>query len=282
MKHTSLFVAAAAMAFAGSASAASSPTADASNNLLGFNNQVSISTGATYTDYSFHFDDGYKNSIKGWQPNFTITGSTLLDNNIYLGAAASYSFGHIDSAGYDADTASSDLLTLSIKAGYAYAPTDHLLLIPYITYGHRANKLKQNTSQGNEKFHTDDHIRYNYAGAGVILNYKITPRLISTADAMLGATFANSVKETTGFSSPAHSDSATAKGDIGSGFTTKIRLGLDYNIYKQWHVFGTAQYAYIDMGRIKHLRGDTDSYDDWATGGRIDDTRLNLGVRYTF
>lgn len=271
--------------------AASFSLHNADDELLELHREVSFGGGATYQNYREKQDGGGTlDKEEGWMPNVQGSASWLFNNGIFVNANVNYAWGDTDYTGgvTDLNTGQhspykghtrNDIVDVQGKIGYAMSPGSNWLITPYLTYGHRY--WDRDLGNPQEKYNT------NYIGGGLIVDYKIMPRLVASLDAMGATTFANDLdvkSRNSRLSNTSHS--------LGDEPMAKVKLGLDYALEDNWHLYGAVNYTYFSYGRSDNTDATyhgsylgipyTAQVPVYEPKSHTHNVDLDLGVRFTF
>lgn len=228
-------------------------------------NNVSIAGGASYQNQSRFL--GKRFTQDGWLPSIKASASYMSPAHYLLSAGIQYSFGKQDLNDVN-QTIENDIVSVHLRIGKGFLVSNHFLVTPFVTYGHRYWNRESDAKLSNLTLEYNT----NYLGAGIMFDYQATPRLVLSAEALAGGTFAN----TFDLQLSVWGNSNSTDADLGSGLIAKAAMKADYRFYANWHIFGVANITYLDHGDLEY-RG-TEVFD----AGDLYNISLNAGIRYTY
>lgn len=237
-------------------------------------NNISVAGGATYQNYKEHQQGKTLDKETGWIPNIKASISYMSPKHYLLSGGIRYSFGETNYTGADLFTGApinnqtkNKIANVNLKIGKGFLISDRFMITPFATYGHRYwDRNLANPAQ-------EEYYNLNYLGAGVMLDYQATPRLILSAQAMGAGTFANTMYA----SGAASLYQANFHFQLGSKPLAKAALKADYRFYRDWHLFGTVHYTYFQFGK-----SDQNALTFYEPKSKTRNVSLDLGVRYTY
>lgn len=261
MQKITMAACAAAVAALGFNQAAAAGTDGHGLEVIRLHNSFSVAAGATYQKYTSGEDSV---TVDGWLPSIKASASYMSPALYLVSVSTQYSFGDQDSNAID-QSIDNDIVSVNLRIGKGFLVSNQFLVTPFVSYDHRY--WNQELSIGSGSL-TLEH-NTNYLGAGIMLDYQAAPRLILSAEALAGGTFANTLDL------DASGGSDNIDGDVDSGLIVKSALKADYRFRTNWHVFGAADFTYFDYGDVEILGVKADA-------GDLYDISLSAGVRYTY
>lgn len=288
MKHVAIVASTAlGLAFAGGAHAATWQKAHklhTVNPLISLHRQSSAGFSATYQHYSENTDGNTLDLEHGWMPTYH-TGISWMFNqkfmpgHLYFEANTRYTWGMTTYHGSTQSgtpttaTTHNQILNISGKIGDGFLINSKLMVMPYMSYGHRYwDRSLGGPTPYHEYYHT------NYIGAGVSGDYRVMPKLTLTGDVSVASTFANSMEM--------HVPSlSTAHFSLGNKALITAAVKADYSVSRHWGVYGGVRYTRFQYGHS----GTQPIYQNGNLVGKAsepdsttNDVSLISGVRYKF
>lgn len=269
-----------ALAIVCMATAFSMSIAHADDTLTRANNQVTVSVGGQYLDYTESIAardplDTEKGTLTAFRLGAVRQGEVFGISNIYLSGAINRATGTTSYDGYLQNRStgaltpykmktSNEVIDISLKAGRAFEITQNgnAQLVPYIAYGYRY----WNRDSSADRFGYVEKYTHHSASAGLLGQYAITPKLVANADASVGTTFG--AKMTANF--------VPGTFDLGSKPIVSASFGLDYALTQQVHVNGNYQVTQFRYGQSNVVNGYFEPYS--KTTQQI----VSVGIGYAF
>ncbi|WP_338526344.1 hypothetical protein NUH87_13555 [Pseudomonas batumici] len=137
------------------------------------------------------------------------------------------------------------------------------MITPYGELGRHEQQIKASS---------DSTFTHSWYGAGTLVQYSPFSRLVFTANALVGRTFAADYDGNgpTGFS-----------GSLGDSNLYKAGLSTDYAFTKNFHGNVGVDYTSFKYGSSATHRASNGSL-RWMPESRTDDTTLKIGIGYAF
>lgn len=213
--------------------------------LVQLHRQLSFVAGGTHQNYRETQHGNGLDKGTGWIPNIQVFGSWMFKNHLFMEVGNRYSFGKTDYNGamHRATPATghtnNDIGTANLKVGEGLLLSRRLMVTPYLTYGHRY----WNRHLGGATPYAEDY-NTNYIGAGVMADYRFTPRLTVAGDVMGGSTFENHMADHLPARSAVHFG-------LGKEPVVKLSLKGDYRVHEPWHLYSVISYTHFTYGKSK-------------------------------
>lgn len=228
------------------------------------NSQIGVSFAARHTDYAeFNeppagggplanagFPQGYTlNSEKGWLPGVAVTGSYMSDcsssiSHLYVYGRGSYFDGKTDYYNNTVGVAAKDPAKIwegdfRVGKGFQVSPT--MMFTPYVGAGVHSWERTISAVPGGAFIET---YRHGYAGAGLMFQVAVAPRLVLSAYGFGGGTFSSEMdfNPTTSGVARAHTFS------LGNSAIVKAGGSMDYAFTNNWHVNAGVDWTYFKYG----------------------------------
>ena len=245
------------------------------NSLVKLHNNISVAGGTTYQHYKEYQNGNTLDKETGWIPNFDASASYMSPARHYLlSASVRYSWGNTN---YNAPNTSStnthnNIVSVKGKIGKGFQLSRRLMVTPFLTYGHRYWH-RGLTGTASLKGYKENY-NMNYAGAGFMVDYQATRRLILSAQAMGGSTFSNTL----------NTSIMSSTYNLGDKAIAKAALKADYHVRGPWHVFGKVHYTYFKFGHsgTHTFTSNGTQYNSNEPNSTTNNVSLDFGVRYTF
>ncbi|NWD73582.1 porin [Pseudomonas gingeri] len=245
------------------------------------NNQFDIQAISTKVDYKetndgrggslagkFYTESGH---IPGFSLSFSMMNDVLLDND-YLQLQYSKSDGDTDYKGVLRPTrvygtasgqVGSTISDYSLRWGKGFAFDGAFMITPYGELGRHEQQIKSSS---------DATFTHNWYGVGTLAQYSPFSRLVLTANALIGRTFAADYNQNgpTAFS-----------GALGDSNLYKVGLSTDYAFTKNFHGNVGIDYTSFKYGSSATHRAQNGE-GVWMPSSQTDDTTLKIGVGYAF
>lgn len=256
---------------------ASADTAD----IVAANRQVGAQYISTYVDYTetgngfLGTRTGVLDTERGWVPGVGVSFSSMWgDHHFYINAQVSQNTGATQYVGslqggtYGSVVAwsTATLIDRSVRFGKGFAIKDSMMATPYAEVG--MHEWDRGVNFGETYTH-------NYVGLGILGQYSPVTRLVISASALVGSTFASyiSVAGPFGFS-----------GDLGNSALYKAGLSVDYAFTRHFH--GNAG---IDYTRFSYGMSSPNTviaggfiYTVWEPDSSTRYTTARIGLGYSF
>jgi len=239
------------------------------------NNQFEIQAISTKVDYKettdgrlgtragkYYTESGH---VPGFALSFSMMNDVLLDND-YLQFQYSKSDGRVGytgNFGSSAGQAGSTISDYSLRWGKGFALDGAFMITPYGELGRHEQQ---------SKFHFDSTYTHSWYGAGTLVQYSPFSRLVFTANALVGRTFAADYDQNgpSGFS-----------GSLGDSNLYKAGLSTDYAFTKNFHGNVGVDYTSFKYGSSATHRASNGRL-TWMPESQTDDTTLKIGIGYAF
>jgi hypothetical protein len=244
------------------------------------NNQIGIQGISSYVDYTetndgrFGTTVGKLNTETGWVPGFAVSASVMKDwlfGNDYLQFQYSRNKGHTDYTGsrltggvFGSAVQQNDatLTDYSLRWGKGFSVNQSSMFTPFLEVGR--HEWKRAVNQG-------ETYTNNYYGIGALAQYSPMPRLVLSANALIGRTFSSdiSVNGPLGFS-----------GGLGNSNLYKVGLSADYAFTQKFRGNVGINYSAFKYGASGNYPvGGTVT---WEPDSRTRYTTISAGVGYAF
>ncbi|ABR91267.1 Hypothetical protein mma_1786 [Janthinobacterium sp. Marseille] len=244
------------------------------------NNQIGFQGISSYVDYKetndgrFGTTVGTLNTEKGWVPGFAVSASAMQDwlfGNDYLQFQYSRNKGHTDYTGslltggaFGSAVQQNDatLIDYSLRWGKGFSVNQAMMLTPYLELGR--HEWKRGVNQG-------ETYTNNYYGIGALAQYSPMPRLVLSANALIGRTSGAdiSVGGPLGFN-----------GSLGNSNLYKVGLSADYAFSQRFRGNVGLNYSAFKYGASANYPvGGTVT---WEPDSRTRYTTISAGVGYAF
>jgi hypothetical protein len=243
------------------------------------NNQVGFQLMSTHVDYTETGDgtlapSGILDTERGPVPGYALTISTMQDlwlGNDYIEAEYDHASGNTEYVGgllgppptpYGSvvGTSGATLTNYSARYGAGFVVNDRSMLTPYLELGH--HEWDRNVNMGETYTH-------NYYGIGVVGQYASTDRLVLSARALFGSTFAANIVVNGAFS-----------GALGSSALFRAGVGADYVLVQNLHATLDADYTSFNYG-ISALYA-LGVYNVWEPDSSTKYTTIRIGLGAAF
>jgi len=245
------------------------------------NNQFEIQAISTKVDYK-ETNDGRGGSVAGKYytesgriPGFALSLSMMSDvllDNDYLQFQYSKSNGNTDYKGILRPTrvygtavgkVGATLSDYSLRWGKGFALDGAFMITPYGELGRHEQQIKASS---------DATFTHSWYGAGTLVQYSPFSRLVFTANALVGRTFAADFDGNgpSGFS-----------GSLGNSNLYKAGLSTDYAFTKNFHGNVGIDYTSFKYGSSATHRASDGSL-RWTPESKTIDTTLKIGIGYAF
>jgi hypothetical protein len=248
--------------------------------ILAANNQVGVQLISTNVDYTetgngvFGSPTGTLDTETGRVPGFALSISTMQDlwlGNDYLEAEYAHSHGNTDYIGgyispptpYGSVTGTSTavLEDYSARYGAGIVISDNLMLTPYGELGH--HEWDRGVNQG--EIYTHD-----YYGFGLLAQYSPASKLVFSANALIGSTFAANIIVNGVFSGP-----------LGNSTLTRFGVAADYALAQNLHANVGVDYTSFSYGISGFYPVGTTSV-AWEPDSKTNYTIARVGLGYAF
>ena len=222
------------------------------------NNQVWLSIGGEHVNYSETDTTGITgtgtlDSEKGTLPAIQLGVTKQFDafnvHNLFVQASLTAARGHTNYDGYlegfDSlgnfelvpfqNNTRSTTVDFGLKLGksFAFGPGSRAQLTPYISYGYHYWDRNMEGQYGYEEKYS-----HSVLGGGLLAQYALTDRLVTSIDANAGATIGAKMK-TGGFSDFG----------LGSKAQEQLTLGADYAVTRKLHVNASYSLTHFEYGQ---------------------------------
>lgn len=253
-----------------------------SSDILAANNQIGVSFSQTKFDY-LELQDGVKfDSERKWITGFGVTFS-LMQNWIfdnfyfridyaYINGQTDYTGGTFGNPSYGSlrqeDHADADDLDFRIGKGFGIEP--NIMATPYLGFGHHYWS-REIAGPGGYK----EDYSHGYAGGGLLLQWALAPRLVFSANGLIGATLSPSFKS---YDTPFAFNAA-----LGEAVIYRTGLSVDYALARNIHVNAAVEWVGFDYGRSPAL--DFPRYGVFGVyepDSRTQNMTVKIGLGYTF
>lgn len=209
--------------------------------------------------------------IPGFALSFSMMNNVFLDND-YLQFQYSKSDGQTDYKGVLKPTRTygtlvgqlgSTISDYSLRWGKGFALDGAVMITPYGELGHHEQQ---------RQFTFGSTFTHSWYGAGTLVQYSPFSRLVFTANALLGRTFASNYDE----NGPSGSSAS-----LGNSNLYKAGLSTDYAFTKNFHGNVGIDYTSFKYGSSATHRNASGTL-TWMPESQNDDTTLKIGIGYAF
>ncbi len=254
---------------------ASAGTAD----IVAANRQVGIQYVSTYVDYTetgngyLGTNTGVLDTERGWVPGVGVSFSSMWgDQHFYINAQVSQNTGSTQYVGsliggtYGSVVAwsTATLIDRSVRFGKGFAIGGSMMATPYAEVG--MHEWDRGVNFGETYTH-------NYVGLGILGQYSPVTRLVISANALVGSTFASyiSVAGPFGFS-----------GDLGNSALYKAGLSVDYAFTRHFHGNAGIDYTRFSYGMSSPSVVAGGAFIVWEPDSSTRYTTARIGLGYSF
>ena len=241
--------------------------------ILDVNNEVRLGFRGQYEDFKSQKSSDEPESVAtGWMPGLNASVSTMFNmgrlKHIYLSFRDNYVQGRQSHSGGDPAGKSmyNHMNDAFLRVGEGIQVNDSLMLVRYLEFGYQyANRHIEH--YGQLAYHNE------LAGAGLMLEYAATPKLVLTGDISAGATFdaTNSVHPV-----PSRTTEDVEHYRFGTRMTGAASVGADYKLDGPLHIYGDIDYRYRTLAHA------VQPSDDFGGDTSFQDVGINVGGAYTF
>lgn len=241
--------------------------------ILDANNEIRLGFRAQYEDFKSQKSSNEPESVAtGWMPGLNASVSTMFNmgrlKHIYLSLRDNYIQGRQSHSGGDPGGRSmyNHMNDAFLRVGEGIQVNDSLMLVRYLEFGYQyANRHIEH--YGQLAYHN------KLAGAGMMLEYAATPRLVLSGDISVGATFdaTNSVHPV-----PSRTTEDVEHYRFGTRMTGAASVGADYKVDGPLHIYGDIDYRYRTLAHA------VQPSDDFGGDTSFQDVGVSVGGAYTF
>ncbi|HWT70815.1 MAG TPA: hypothetical protein VN361_01370 [Oxalicibacterium sp.] len=235
------------------------------------NNQIQVQARSTHVDYTERDDFGILDTERGDVPGFALSYSAMWSNNYYLQLQYGRNQGHtryvgqalIGGTGYGSvvDRSGATMTDYQLRAGRGFVLSDAVMLTPYGEIGH--HRWERGVNDGETYTH-------DYFGIGALAQYSPMPRLVLSANLMVGRTFHSDI-DVAGSAPFAFSAS------LGNSDLYKAGLAADYAFTRNFHGMIGLDYSSFEYGNSAVSAGGF-----YEPDSKTRYTTVNVGVGYAF
>jgi opacity protein-like surface antigen len=243
------------------------------------NNQVGFQLMSTHVDYTETGDgtfapSGTLDTERGPVPGYALSISSMRDlwlGNDYIEAEYDHASGNTEYVGgylnpptpYGSvvGTSGATLTNYSARYGAGFVVNDRSMLTPYLELGHH---------EWDRGVNLGELYTHNYYGVGVLGQYASTDRLVLSARALFGSTFAANIVVNGAFS-----------GALGNSVLFKAGAGADYALVQNLHATLDVEYTSFNYG-ISALYPLGGGYYGWEPDSSTKNTTVRIGLGAAF
>lgn len=241
--------------------------------ILDTNNEVRVGARGLYEDFKSQKSGNENESVAtGWMPGINTSVSTMFNvgtlKHFYLSFRDNYVQGSQSHSGGDpgGNSMYNHMNDAYLRLGEGIKVNDNMMLVRYLEFGYQYSN-RHIKHYGQLAYHNE------LAGAGLMLQYAATPRLVLTGDVSAGATFeaTNSVHPV-----PSRTTEDVEHYRFGPRLTYAASIGADYKVAGPFHVYGNVDYRYRSFAHA------VEPSDDFGGDTSFQDVGINVGGAYSF
>ncbi len=253
------------------------------NPLLAVNNEAGLAATGTLMNYQEHITPGPSDIESGWLPGFSVKYSLMGDYfpslpNLYFAVNYQFTGGNIAYHGALQDGSplrGTDSVTTNwvlARLGMGLPLAQSWMFTPYVAGGYQNwNRDLQGPHGYTEKYSA------GLAGAGLMLQYAPTARIVLSANAQGLAVFGGGMTP----SGNAFQDNL-GNANFGASGQERLAFDIDYRISGPWHLYGGVDFTHFNYtgGALNSPLAQLLQYSEPSSSTNL--FGMNLGVAYGF